>query len=236
LSRFATTRWSLILLAASEDDEEARVALALLCEAYWLPVYALVRRLGASPADAEDVTQGYFARFLEKDVVRQVRPELGRFRAFLLVSVRNFLHNERDKARAEKRGGGRRLLSLDVVAAEERLARSLHETVTPETLFERTWAQTVLARAHERLEEDAARKGGRERFRRLRPFLADEDAEPAYAEIAREWGVGESAVRVYLHRLRKKLAVVLREEIGRTVGSPAEIDEEARFLREALHS
>ena len=236
MTRFETTNWSLILRAASDDDEEARLALALLCEAYWYPVYAYIRRQGSSAPDAEDLTQGYFARFLEKGVVRDVHREHGRFRAFLLVSVRNFLNNARDRERAVKRGGGRRLLSLDADRAEERLSAEPRDPVTPETLFERNWAQTVIGRVHERLEQEAARRGATPRLARLRPFLAGSEPEGTYADIAREWGVGESAVRVALHRLRRQFAAILREEIGRTVESPAEIDDEIRYLLDVLGS
>jgi RNA polymerase sigma factor (sigma-70 family) len=236
VTRFNTTNWSLIVRAASADDEEARLALALLCEAYWYPVYAYIRRQGSSAADAEDLTQGYFARFLEKGVIRDVRPERGRFRAFLLVSVRNFLNNERDRERAAKRGGGRRLLSLDADRAEERLAAEPQDPVTPEILFERSWAQTVIGRVHERLELEAARRGTAERLARLRPFLAGSEPEGTYAAIAQEWGVGESAVRVALHRLRRQFAAILRQEIGRTVESVAEIDDEIRYLLGVLGS
>ena len=230
MARFETTSWSLILRAASDDDEEARLALALLCEAYWYPVYAYIRRQGSSAADAEDLTQGYFARFLEKGVIRDVHPDRGRFRSFLLVSVRNFLNNERDRERALKRGGGRRLVSLDADRAEERLAAQPQDPVTPETLFERSWAQTVIGRVHERLEQEAARRGTADRLARLRPFLAGSEPEGTYAEVAREWGVGEPAVRVALHRLRRRFAELLRQEIGRTVESTAEIDDEIRYL------
>jgi RNA polymerase sigma-70 factor (ECF subfamily) len=230
VTRFATTNWSLILQAASEDDAEARLALALLCEAYWYPVYAYVRRQGASATDAEDLTQAYFARFLEKRVIRVVSREQGRFRAFLLVSVRNFLSNERDRERALKRGGGHRLVSLDAAAAEEQLKGLPRDLVTPETVFERSWAQTVEARVYQRLEQEAARRGTHDRLARLRPFLAGQEPEPTYAEIAREWGVGESAVRVALHRLQKRFVKTLWEEIGRTVGSPADTGEEVRYL------
>jgi RNA polymerase sigma factor (sigma-70 family) len=234
VTRFETTSWSLILRAASADDEEARLALALLCEAYWYPVYAYVRRQGASAADAEDLTQGYFARFLEKGVVREVRPERGRFRAFLLVSVRNFLNNERDRERALKRGGGRRLLSLDAERAEERLSAEPQDPVTPEILFERSWARTVMDRVYARLEQEAARRGTTDRLARLRPFLEGSEPEGTYAAIAREWGVGEPAVRVALHRLRQRFAAILRAEIGRTVDSLTEIDDEIRHLLQVL--
>jgi len=236
VTRFETTNWSLILRATSDDDEEARLALALLCEAYWYPVYAYIRRQGSSPPDAEDLTQGYFARFLEKGVVRDVHREHGRFRAFLLVSVRNFLNNARDRERAVKRGGGRRLLSLDADRAEERLSAEPRDPMTPETLFERNWAQTVIGRVHERLEQEAARRGTTQRLARLRPFLAGSEPEGTYAAIAREWGVGESAVRVALHRLRRQFAAILRQEIGRTVESLAEIDDEIRYLLDVLGS
>jgi RNA polymerase sigma factor (sigma-70 family) len=230
VTRFATTSWRLILRAASNDDAEAQLALALLCEAYWYPVYAYVRRLGMSPADAEDVTQGYFARFLEKGVIREVHRDHGRFRSFLLVSVRNYLNNERDRERAMKRGGGRRLVSLDSAMAEEKLKCEPKELVTPETLFERTWAETVVARVHERLEQESVRRGTRDRLLRLTPFLTGAEPGAGYAEIAREWGVSESAVRVALHRLRKRFIDILAQEIGRTVEPPAEVNDEVRYV------
>jgi RNA polymerase sigma-70 factor (ECF subfamily) len=236
LTRFATTSWSLILRAASQDDGEAQVALALLCEAYWYPVYAYIRCLGASAADAEDLTQGYFARFLEKRVVTTVHPGRGRFRSFLFVSVRNFLNNERDRERARKRGGGHRLVSLDAAMAEERLQGRTHEAATPEALFERLWAETLLARVHQRLEEEAGRRGTSDRWRSLRPFLPPSEREPSYAEIARAWGVKESAVRVALHRLRSRFGEILRQEIGPTVESRAQVEDEGRHVLRAVRA
>ena len=226
---FQTTRWSLILKAAEGDSAEAALALALLCEAYWYPVYAFVRRQGYSPPDAEDLTQGYFARFLEKGVVREVRPESGRFRSFLVVSVRNFLHNERDRERALKRGGGRRLVSLDVVAAEREYEHEPVDAATPESLFEQSWARTVFDHVVERLEQETARHEGRERVARLRPFLTGAEPRDSYADIAREWGVGEPAVRVAIHRLRKRFAALLRDEVGRTVSDERDVDDEIRL-------
>jgi RNA polymerase sigma-70 factor (ECF subfamily) len=234
VTRFATTSWSLIRRAASEDDAEAHLALAVLCEAYWYPVYAYVRCLGVSVADAEDLTQAYFARFLEKRVVRGIDRDQGRFRSFLFVSIRNFLNNERDRERALKRGGGRRLVSLDVARAEERLAVRPRNATAPEALFDRTWAETVLTRVHERLEEDARRRGARERYLALRPFLPPVERDPDYAAIAGAWGVQQGAVRVALHRLRSRFGEILREEIGRTVESRAEVDDEGRYLLRAL--
>ena len=230
MSRFATTNWSLILRAADGDDAEAELAMALLCEAYWYPVYAFVRRQGNSAADAEDLTQGYFARFLEKGFIREVRPEHGRFRAFLLVSVRNFLHNERDRDRALKRGGGRRLVSLDAVTAERHYEPRVADGATPEDLFERSWAQTVFDRVLDQLGQRAEGQGRGARVARLRPFLIGAQTRGTYAEVAAEWDVGESAVRAAVHRLRKDFAELLRNEVGRTVTDGAEVDDEVRHI------
>lgn len=234
MSRFATTNWSLILRAADGDDAEAELAMALLCEAYWYPVYAFVRRQGHPAADAEDLTQGYFARFLEKGFIREVRPEHGRFRAFLFVSVKNFLHNERDRVRAQKRGGGRRLVSLDAVTAERNYEPRVAEGTTPEDLFERSWAQTVFDRVLDQLEQQASRRGREARMARLRPFLVGAETTGAYAEVAAEWGVGESAVRAAVHRLRKDFAGRLREEVARTVTDGTEVDDEVRHILTVL--
>jgi RNA polymerase sigma-70 factor (ECF subfamily) len=227
---FDTTDWGVVLKAGRGDTTGGRAALATLCEAYWYPVYAFVRRSGHAVADAEDLTQGYFTRFLEKDLLRQVRPDQGRFRSFLLVSVRNFLHNERDRGRALRRGGTRRLLSLEGEEGETLYGREPAESVTPETLFERTWVRAVLDRTLDRLaaEHEGDLRG--RRFARLRPFLTEDGAAVTYAEVAREWGVGEAAVRVAVHRLRRRFARLLRQEVGRTVAEPTDVEEEIRYL------
>jgi RNA polymerase sigma-70 factor (ECF subfamily) len=230
VTRFETTRWSLVLRAARGEAAEAGLALALLCEAYWYPVYAFVRRQGYSASDAEDLTQGYFARFLEKEFLKDVRPEYGRFRSFLLVSVRHFLSNERDRERALKRGGGRRLVSLDAAEAEHSYEREPVDATTPETLFERSWARAVLGRVLERLERETPAGESRARLDHLRPFLTGAEAASSYAEIAREWGVGESAVRVAVHRLRRRFAALLREEVGGTVAEEKDVDDEVRYV------
>jgi RNA polymerase sigma factor (sigma-70 family) len=230
VARFNTTNWSVILKAGSDDSGTSRAALASLCEAYWYPVYALVRRYGHGAADAEDLTQEYFARFLEKGYVRELRPEHGRFRSFLLVSVRNFLHNERDRAKAAKRGGGKTPISLDGAAADERYALEPAESSTPETVFERAWANAVLARALARLEEEVTEAEGTERFAQLKPHLTGDEPAQGYRDLAEEWGVGESAVRVAVHRLRKRFGRILRDEIAATVADPAEVGEELRHL------
>jgi RNA polymerase sigma factor (sigma-70 family) len=229
MSRFATTNWSLILRAAA-DDAEAELAMALLCEAYWRPVYVFVRRQGYSPEHAEDLTQGYFARFLERGFIREVRPEYGRFRAFLLVSARNFLHNERDRERAAKRGGGRRLVSLDAASAEGTYDPNLAVHTTPEDLFERAWARAVFDRVSDQLQQNADRRGRGRRVARLRPHLTAAEPSTPYAEIAAEWGKGEPAVRTALNRLRREFAALLREEVRRTVADDADVDDEIRHI------
>ena len=228
--RFDTTNWSVVLKAGGDRSSAAREALGTLCSAYWYPVYAMVRRYGHDATDAEDMTQAYFTRFLEKGWVKEVRPEHGRFRSFLLVSVRNFLHNERDRERAVKRGGGTRTVSLDGAAADHRYALEPVESATPETLFERAWAEEVLARALERLRDETAETEEAERFDQLKGHLTGDEPAETYAELAEAWGVGESAVRVALHRMRKRLGRLLREEIAATVADPADVGEELRHL------
>ncbi len=230
MGRMGTTNWSLVFAAGADDSATAREALSGLCEAYWYPVYALVRRYGHDPTDAEDLTQAYFARFLEKEWVKELRPEHGRFRSFLLVSVRNFLNNERDRERAVKRGGGRRLIELDGVSAERRYSLEPVESSTPETLFERAWAERVLARALERLRVETAEKEGAERFEMLKGHLTGDEAAESYGSLAEAWGVGASAVRVAVHRLRKRFGHLLRDEIAATVAEPIEVGEELRHL------
>jgi RNA polymerase sigma-70 factor (ECF subfamily) len=230
MARFDTTNWSVVLKAGSGDTTGCRKALSALCETYWYPVYAFVRRSGVNPPDAEDLTQAYFARFLEKRFLDGVRPEKGRFRSFLLVSVRNFLHNERDREKTLKRGGGARPLPIHGEEGEIRYDREPMDALTPEILFERAWVRAVLDRALLRLEADCDRELRGARFARLRSFLDGDGPEATYAKIAREWGLGESAVRVAVHRLRRRFGAVLREEVGRTVAEPGDVEEEIRYL------
>jgi RNA polymerase sigma-70 factor (ECF subfamily) len=225
-----TTNWSLVLRAGADDSATAREALAGLCEAYWYPVYAMVRRYGHDPTDAEDLTQAYFTRFLEKGWVKELRPEHGRFRAFLLVSVRNFLNNETDRDRALKRGGGQRLQELDGVTAERRYALEPVDAVTPETLFERAWAGRALARVLERLQERETAAGRGERFEQLKGHLTGDEPAQTYRELAERWGLTDGAVRTALCRLREAYGELLREEIAATVADPAEVGEELRHL------
>ncbi len=234
MGRMGTTNWSLVLRAGADDSSVARAALGGLCEAYWYPVYAMVRRYGHDPTNAEDLTQAYFTRFLEKSWVKEVSPEHGRFRSFLLVSVRNFLNNETDREHALKRGGGQRTVELDGVTAEKRYALEPVESSTPETLFERAWAEHVLARVLERLQAEEAEAGRADRFDQLRGHLTGDESAAAYRDLAEGWGLGDTAVRVAVHRLRKRLGRLLREEIAATVADPADVGEELRHLLTVL--
>jgi RNA polymerase sigma-70 factor (ECF subfamily) len=206
---------ALVRRAGAADESSAREALSAFCDATWRPVYGLVRAQGYRAADAEDLTQAYFTRFLEKGYLEDVQSWRGCFRPFLRVSVRHFLSNERDRARAAKRGGGRPLVSLDDT---DRPEIAPVDAVTPEDLLGRRRAQEAVERAIGRLREEMERAGQGARLARLIGRLAAEDPE-SFGPIARDWGVGRSAVRVALHRLRRRLAVLLREETGPGAGA-----------------
>jgi RNA polymerase sigma-70 factor (ECF subfamily) len=230
--RFETTSWSLIVQAQADDSAEAREAMSRLFEIYWPPVYAFIRRRGQSPAEAEELAQAYFARFFEKKYARDFRPEAGRFRTFLRVSIAHFLANEWDRERALKRGGATRTFSFDAAPVEERYRLEPVDGLTPEAIFERNWAAALLARCLERLRAEEA-EGRPGRFDILKRFLVGDDAA-GYASAASELGIAEPAVRVAVHRLRKRFGSVLREEVLRTVTDPADVDSEIRWLLTAV--
>jgi RNA polymerase sigma-70 factor (ECF subfamily) len=226
----ATTQWSQVLAARDGDDTEGREALEALCQTYWQPLYAYIRHQGSSPDEARDLTQGFFAEFLEKDFLSSVDPEKGRFRAFLLASLRNFLSHERDRERALKRGGGVTTLSLDVEAGEAGYASRPSTATTPEEVFERRWASTVLDRAMDRLEEDARASGDESRFVVLKRYLTSGTEQQPYSSLARELEMTEAAVGAAVSRLRKQFGRCLRAEVGEIVVNPAEVDDELRHL------
>jgi len=231
--RFATTRWSLVLDARGRDAPTSEKALAELCESYWFPLYAFVRRQGHDPADAADLTQAYFAKLLEKDYLQDVRPEAGRFRSFLLASLKHFLYNEWDRRKALKRGGHLRMISLDASDAETRFSIQPVETLTPEDLYEQHWALAVLERTLNRLEEETPRDK-RARLESLRPFLIGGEADRSYRQVAEELEISEGGVKVAVHRLRRRFGALLRQEIEHTVADPAQVDDEIRHLLESL--
>lgn len=227
---FATTHWTTILAAGDTLSPGSTEALARLCERYWYPLYAYVRRRGYNSTDAQDLTQAFFARLLERKMLKRIKPVGGRFRSFLLTSLKHFLADEWGKEKAEKRGGGARILSFDEQVAEERYRIEPAEHLDPEKLFERRWAITLLEAAMARLEEECRASGKAEWFAHFRGvLLADGDA-PSYGEIARELSLSEGAVKVAVHRLRKSFRRALREEIAGTVAHPQEVDEEIQHL------
>ena len=231
--RFATTRWSLVLAAGQRSDEQSREALNSLCEIYWYPVYAFIRRQADDADAALDLTQAFFARVLEKNYFGDADPARGRFRAFLLTSARHFLSNERDRARSLKRGGAISIVSLDVETAEGAYQLEAKD-LTPEKLFDARWATLTLDRALARLERAYAAAGNPEAFEGLKGFLTGDSADLSYADVALRLRSTEAAVRVAVHRLRRRFRDALVEEIAGTVSSPAEIDAEMRHLREAV--
>jgi RNA polymerase sigma factor (sigma-70 family) len=233
--RFGTTSWSMVLAAGEADSTRARGALAALCEAYWYPLYAFIRRQGSTQDEARDLTQGYFLQFLEKGFLKSVRPEAGLFRSFLLASVKHFLSNERDRERAVKRGGGRLPIRLELDAAEGRYRMDPADSaLTPDRLFERQWAMTVLGRAMESLRDEFDRSGETARFERLKPYLTGDEPSVPYQKVAAELGLSESAVKVAVHRLRQRFGQALREVVAETVANPAEIDDEIRSMLASL--
>ncbi len=233
---FATTRWSLVLAAGRDDAPEADAALASLCQIYWYPLYAYVRRSGHPVDEARDLTQGFFARLLEKRYLRAADSERGRFRSFLLTAFKRFLAKERHRARAVKRGGGRRMLSLDFEQGESRFRLEPVTDITAETVYERRWALTLLDQVMARLRDDFERAGKREDFDRLKVFLTGEAAAPSYRDVAAATGTTEGAVKVAVHRLRRRFRDAVMAEIAQTVAAPEDVDEELRHLFEAIRS
>jgi DNA-directed RNA polymerase specialized sigma24 family protein len=233
---FDTTRWSVIAAVRGSDPEAARAALSTLCDAYWYPLYAFIRRWGADPEAARDLTQGFFASVLERRDIEQVRPERGRFRTFLLASVKHFLLNEAVRSRAAKRGGGVSPLPLAFDEAEGRYQYEPVDETTPETLFERRWALTVLERVIATVQARWQRSGRGAEFEVLKASLLGQGPSGGYAAAAHELGATEGAVKVAVHRLRKTFRAELRAAIAETVSDPADVDEELRYLERALGS
>jgi RNA polymerase sigma factor (sigma-70 family) len=226
---FVTTHWSIVLAAARSDTTRAHDALAKLCQTYWPPLYAYVRRRGYSPEDAQDLTQGFFAHLLEHNAMSSASRDKGRFRSFLLASLNHFLSDEWDKARAQKRGAGK-VISLDTQSAETWLGQQPSANLTPEQAFELRWAITLLEHVYQRLEAEHRQQGRAALFDALRTTLAGPGNSAPYAELGGRLGLNEGAVKVAVHRLRQRYRVLLRETIAETVASEAEVEEELRYL------
>lgn len=229
-----TTHWSLVQAAGQKSSPAARQALETLCHIYWPPLYAYIRRRGINAVEAEDLTQAFFTELLDKDYLLQATPHRGRFRAFLLAACQHFLSREWAKARTQKRGGDRTLLSLDFASAEDRLALEPAAGTTPEQEYERQWAVTLLRQVLAQLEQECVQAGKGELFAALKPFLLGEHGGATYATAAEHLAMTVAAVKMSASRLRRRYRELLREAIAQTVSSPEDVDDEIRRLFAAL--
>ena len=231
-SRFPTTRWTLVVAAGDPQRKDARSALVSLCENYWYPLYAYLRRRGYAPDQAQDLTQEFFVRVLEGRYLDRADPEKGRFRSFILTSLKFFVADEQDRQRAQKRGGGA-VVSFEFSSGEERYQREPGHNETPERIFERRWALSMLDRVMERLRGEFVQHGRPENFERMKVFLLGQSEAP-YADLAREMNTSEGALKVAIHRLRKRYRELFRQEIADTVADPAKVESELRYLAAVL--
>jgi RNA polymerase sigma-70 factor (ECF subfamily) len=230
---FATTRWT-VVLAAGDRTPKADQALAQLCQLYWSPLYAFLRRKGHQPAEAEDIVQGFFVRLIEKSALSAADPHRGRFRSFLISSLQNFVANRRDFQQAHRRGGRVRTFNLDFQAAEKAYHREPWSDLTPEKIFDRRWALDLLNLVLTQLQREQTKDGKSKLFERLRPSLTGDEDGAGHAQIAAELGLSVDAVKMAASRLRKRYRELLRQTIADTVASPEEVDDELRDLIGAL--
>ena len=231
-AHFATTHWSLVLRAGQRADADSSEALEQLCRAYWFPLYAFARREGCAPETAQDLTQEFFSRLLENNYLQTADPNRGRFRSFLLGSFKHMMANERRDAARLKRGGGAAVFSLDALRPEERYAVEPAHALTPDRVFDRRWAETVLARTLDRLEAEYADRAPC--FEELKVFLVGEKGSAPYAEVAPRLRVGEGALKLVVLRMRRRYAQIFRDEIAQTVADPAEVEDEIRHTFSVL--
>jgi RNA polymerase sigma factor (sigma-70 family) len=231
-SQFPTTRWTLVVAAGDPQRKEARSALVSLCENYWYPLYAYLRRCGHPADQAQDLTQEFFVRVLEGRYLDRTDPAKGRFRSFILTSLKFFVADEGDRQRAHKRGGGV-VVPLQFSSGEERYRREPAHNETPERIFERRWALSVLDRVLEKLRDEFVQHGRPEHFERLKIFLLGQSDAP-YAALAREMNTSEGALKVAIHRFRKRYRDLFRQEIADTVADPEEVESELRYLAAVL--
>jgi len=234
--RFATTSWTKVLAARASSSSESREALETLCKIYWYPLYAFVRRQGYGPEESRDLTQAYFSELLEKGYLEDFDPSLGRFRVFLKASLQHFLSKERDKSQTWKRGGRAGIVSLDDQDVEGRYRHEPVDQLTPEQVFERRWALVILERVLERLRAEFSEPDRGPEFETLKGYLTGEAPKVPYRQAASALRTSEEAVKTSVHRLRQRFGRVLREEIGETVSSPEEIDDEVRHLLRTIAS
>ena len=232
--RFATTRWSLVQAAGDSANPDSREALESLCAEYWPPVYVFVRRKGHDAELARELTQGFFTHLLETKAVKKADPARGRFRSFLMTSAGRYVRDEWRKDQAIKRGGGAAPLSFDVAGVENWYASSPRDHETPETVFDRRWAVSLLERVLERLGRRMDDAGHSDRFRTLKPFLTGDEIGSSYAPIAEKLDLSEGAVKVAVHRLRRDYGQLLRDEVAHTLSDPSMVNDEIRVLRQVL--
>jgi RNA polymerase sigma-70 factor (ECF subfamily) len=233
---FPTTHWSVVARARGVSSPDAREALELLCRGYWFPIYAFIRRHGADAEAARDLTQTYFTRVLEKDILLVANPQKGRFRSFLKTDCSYFLSDQRDRNRAQKRGGVRATIPIEALDAEDRYRHEMADELTPERQFDRTWALTLLDRVVEQLADEYAHSGRCALFERLQGVLTPGSLLSSYASLADQLGMTEGAVQVAVHRLRRRYRTILREQIAATLDHPtdADVEDEIRALFAAL--
>jgi RNA polymerase sigma-70 factor (ECF subfamily) len=225
---FHSTHWSLVVRAGQRDEPGSAEALEKLCRAYWFPLYAFARREGLGPEEAQDATQEFFSRLLAKNYLQAADPQRGRFRSFLLASFRHMLANDRRHASRHKRGGGAQVFSLDERDAEGRYLLEPVDATTPENIFERRWAETLLARVLDRLAAEYT--GHVVRFDELQRFLVEPKGAAAFADVASRLGVTEPALKSVVHRMRRRYAELFRDEVAQTVADPAEVEAEIRHM------
>jgi RNA polymerase sigma factor (sigma-70 family) len=231
---FQTTKWSVVLSARAGGQAGSEEALGQLCEIYWYPLYVFVRRSGRQADEALDLTQGYFLRLMEADYLKNVRPEAGRFRSFLLSSMKHYMANRRRESLALKRGGRRQIVSLDADDAENRYRLEPRDDRTPEKAYEHQWARAVIQRAYDRLRIELDDAGKPDHYRLLAPFLSGGLAAGPCEEAAEQLGSTAAAVRMAVTRMRRRFGNILREEVSRTVDEERDVDDEVRHLRSAL--
>jgi RNA polymerase sigma-70 factor (ECF subfamily) len=233
-SRFATTHWSVVLAAGDHSSSQHEKALSKLCRSYWLPLYVYLRRRGYTIHQAEDYTQGFFVHLLKKPRLYRASPQRGKFRSFLLVSLKHFVADQQDRAQAQKRGGNCVITSLDFEGAECLYDHEVAHSLSPEKLFERSWALAVLRRTMDRLKCEPVTGSKQALFDRLKVYLAAERGAIPYKSLAADLDMTEPALRVAMHRLRQRYHELMREEIAQTVTTDEQVDEEIRDLFAAL--
>lgn len=232
--QFTATHWSVVLAAKEKGGKNVERALEQLCRDYWAPLYVFIRRQGETPHDAEDLTQAFFARFLEKDYLGAVDRSKGRFRSFLLASLKHFLSHEREKARAQKRGGGQMIVPIDVQSAETPCGFEPPDPLTAEKIFERRWALALLELTLARLREEYESQGKTALFEQLKVTLTEPRGTIGYATLATSLGMSEAAIKMAVVRLRRRYREILRAEVAHTVAEPGEVEDEVRHVIRAL--